>query len=327
MSQDQDLATRGIAAYEAGDKQEAAQLLAQAVKVERDNPQAWFTLAQLVRDPQKKKQCLQMTLRLAPDHAEAKAQLDALSGSAETNTPAAESPKPKSKRAARSFSTPLLTEIPGAPERLSVEYIGAYIRNMATDSVAVLTGRQASEDEADQTWWNVFFPALLISFATGLAFSIRLLFWQSGEFFDPPLIRYIYYPVIVSVVGPVAFGAGALASHWVAMRYAAGKGSLLSHAYASMRVWAPASFSLAILAILSGIITDFRDGYTLTNVFFNGFYDLGGGAIITTVIAAGIAGYAGYLIAQSMAAVHSISTGNAWIVSITMLAVTSLIFL
>jgi hypothetical protein len=325
MSAENDLASQGIAAFKAGNKKEAAKLLAEAVKEDRENDEAWFTLAQLVKDKEKRKQCLEMALKINPDYTEAKTQLEQLENQSLPKN-ASTAPKIKNMGGNSIMSPKLLTSIPGAPENISLAYLLDYEKTMAQDSLSVMMGKTESLKNDEATWWNVFLPVALVSFLTGLAFTIQLLIRMVRyDFFDPPIIRYFYYPIVVVFVGLAAFGAGCVISHWYATKQENGSATLLNHAHTLVKIWTPAAILLAILAVISGILAN-GDGYTLSNVFFNGFYSLDSEEMILTIIAAVIAVYTLFLLSRAIATAHGISMRGALITAIIMLAVTSLVF-
>src|SRR5215216_7194619 len=74
----------------AGNKQEAARLLVNILKTERDNAEAWWLLANASPDTVKARQALQQVLRIRPDHAAARSMLDKLDVDA-SNAPSASS--------------------------------------------------------------------------------------------------------------------------------------------------------------------------------------------------------------------------------------------
>jgi hypothetical protein len=72
MSQTQpgadELVREGGAALRGGDRERARRLLAQAVRAEPRNEQAWLLLAGAVTDPEQRRSCLERVLRLNPEH-------------------------------------------------------------------------------------------------------------------------------------------------------------------------------------------------------------------------------------------------------------------
>src|SRR3990172_10471013 len=74
-----DLTNRGIAAYEAGDRSKARQLLARSVLHNPRDAAGWFYLSQVVDQEDQKRDCLQRALAIDPHHPAARASLAALS--------------------------------------------------------------------------------------------------------------------------------------------------------------------------------------------------------------------------------------------------------
>jgi hypothetical protein len=75
-----DLTARGITAYEAGNKKEAAQYLSQAAREDKSNERGLVLSRPACQRSEKRRQCLENVLKLNPDHAEARAELDQLLG-------------------------------------------------------------------------------------------------------------------------------------------------------------------------------------------------------------------------------------------------------
>ncbi len=86
------LVQQGIAAYKAGNKEEAVRLLSEALRENRQDENAWLYLGAAIDDPGRKRQAFEQVLAINPDNEKAKnalARLDA--GVSGTARPAARS--------------------------------------------------------------------------------------------------------------------------------------------------------------------------------------------------------------------------------------------
>ncbi len=72
---DTDLVQAGIAAAKAGERQQAAALLARAVRLNPASESAWFWLGLVCQTPEQRTYCLQRVLALNPQHAQARQML------------------------------------------------------------------------------------------------------------------------------------------------------------------------------------------------------------------------------------------------------------
>jgi tetratricopeptide (TPR) repeat protein len=84
---DTDLVQAGMAAAKAGQRQQAAALLAQAVRLNPASESAWFWLGLVCQTPEQRTYCLNRVLALNPQHTQAR-QLLAPPASASAQTPA-----------------------------------------------------------------------------------------------------------------------------------------------------------------------------------------------------------------------------------------------
>src|SRR5436190_3081679 len=87
----EDLLQEGIAAFQAGDRPQARELLLEVIKVDPENEQAWYYLAACETDPAKRKQYLEQVLEINPMNTKAREVLDRIKSreSVSTDTPMA----------------------------------------------------------------------------------------------------------------------------------------------------------------------------------------------------------------------------------------------
>jgi hypothetical protein len=99
------LLREGGAALRGGERERARGLLAQAVRLNPRNEQAWLLLAGAVSDPEQRRSCLERVLRLNPEHAIARKAMASLQ-TAGARRPTADGERPTSLAATASADQP-----------------------------------------------------------------------------------------------------------------------------------------------------------------------------------------------------------------------------
>lgn len=336
-----DMVSEGIAAYEAGDVKQARQILSQVVKEDKTNEQAWLYLGRSLTDPEKRKQCFQMVLKLNPDNVEAKRELASAIGRmsaasegdpGEVHTAAKPSAADDARARARAamssrFSLKALNAIPGAPENMSANDVLGFARTLTQSSIAVLLGR---EGDSRASWWRFWLIVVLTTFVNGLLRDVRALIIDVRFETTPDIGNLIVIPFYTILTGGVAVAAGCYLSHWYASRQEGGSGSLLEHSYGLATIWAPASVLMGILFAITSIRLGERFALnyivTLEDLLLVGLPDLPGMSLVLTLIAIAITAYAAFLMSRRLTAIHSFSGRSGWITALIMLAVTAIIF-
>jgi len=327
---------QGIAAYNAGDREKAAELLTQAVRddTEKMNPDAWFYLAQLMTDPDKKRQCLERVVRLDPRYTEAQQQLDALDagGSAAAETPPAASTTPAASTSGLSLG--VLSGIPGAPDYIGVPELTQAGQDFAKRSQAALT-MKTDDATANPSWWSVFTTSLLVATLTGLFTVLQqiIISIRAETSVDFPGILTITF--VMMIVGTAAFYAGAFASYWYATKQADGNGSMLEHFQAAVSLGAPAAIlsSLFIPIEALGIATGntfrtFRHNIlTLDEVILLGIPERTGFSWLLTLILLAAMVFTLFLMNKRFSALHGFSGAAGWISGIIMLVVVAFLYI
>lgn len=338
MEQDvQALIQRGIKAYQAGDTVSARKLLSQAVKIEKWNEEAWWYLAQAMDDPEKRHYCLQMVLKVNPDHAQAQEAL--MQGEAWTPTPPAAAKsrtttngsgeKPKVKAIPVSSSGIRIPPgIPDAPERYDVSDLIAFVQQLVQNSIAIVTGKTS---DAEATWWRFYLMVGVTGFLTGLiadlAAILRAIF-QRSDLFAPSINLWalITTPFIAALFALIAVGVGGFISHWFAI-LRGGKAALLDHSYRLAEIWVPGTLAMAVLGLIQTLIVG-GSVLTLWSVLHVGptlFSTVP--TMILTAIAAGITFYTASLMTKALAKLHPMLTSRDWwLTALLALAVISLVF-
>ena len=326
---------QGIAAYNAGDREQAAQLLTQAVRddTEKMNPDAWFYMAQLMNDPDKKRQCLERVIRLDPNYPDAQSQLDELNGGGSGASQAADGLRSEPAASDSGVSIGLLSAIPGAPPKVGPIELTAAAQDFAKRSQAALTMNTDTATE-NPSWWSVFTTAMLVSTLTGLFYVIQqiIISIRSETAVDFPGILTITF--VVMLVGAGAAYAGAFASYWYATKQAGGNGSMLDHFQAAITLWAPASIlsGLFIPVEALGIATGetfrtFRHNIlTLDEVILQGIVERTGFSWALTLILLAATVFTLFLMNKRFSKLHGLSGASGWITGILMLVVVTFMF-
>lgn len=327
-----DLVTQAVAAYEAGDHSQANRILTQAVKVDKTNAQAWYYLGLLQTDPDKRRQCFERVLRIEPDNELAQAELAKVGTEARPQN-VTDMPKETPKRASvlnsdASFSSGLLSAIPGAPSSVSVSAVASHTQAMMQQSVPVFSGQQAPD--STRTWWELFLSVTLVSFFIGLLGMLANFLLRVHVNVGIDLFSIIFPPILAIFVGLVAVSAGCYLSYWYVTKQEGGTGLLLSHCSGLVSVWIPASIVLAVFIFVVSVLNtfDILNGgvIPLEYVLRLGFPRMSGLTLIYTILAGGIAAYAMYLMSKFIVDVHGVSARAGWITAFIMIFITALIF-
>jgi hypothetical protein len=290
----EDLLQEGIAAFQAGDRARAHELLSEVVKVDPENEQAWYYLAASESNPAVRRQYLEQVLEINPGNAKAREVLERIkaregeasvvdtmpprAGSARVRPldPALDAPGAAEDEPG-SFKIPF--RIPGAPERTTWE-------KLARDGVALLRGTLDvllrkpgvyEEEVSRATWWRFWLIAGASVVGSAILSIFNALFLQvrfSSSLFN--IIAVLLTPLFFVVIALVTLYVGCYVSfRWAQSR--GGNGSLLSHAYTVALVWAPVallngalSFVLNLLGIPAAPVTLLISLYALL-VIADGF--------------------------------------------------------
>lgn len=294
-----DLLQEGIAAFQAGDRAKAHELLSQVVQVDPENEQAWYYLAASESDPALRKQYLEQVLEINPGNAKAREVLDRIiareresSASAE---PSSVSQPLRGERKSRihaldptigapgeavgeegSFVLPVA--IPGAPGRVSLERLFRDgVKLLETGTNVLLRKPGVYEDEVDRaTWWRFWLISGIAALGTAILSIFSALFLQirfSTSLFN--IVSVLLTPFFVVPVALITLFVGCYASHRWALSQG-GHGSLVKHAYTVAVVWAP---MMLINSALSFVFNLFGIGVGLLTLIISlyALYLIGGG--------------------------------------------------
>lgn len=321
MSEENSLAARGIAAYEAGDKREAAQLLSEAVKDEKTNETAWYYLAQLLANPEKKRHCLEMVLRINPDHAEARAELAALEhttsqsdGGVDQPGNVQQMPRPgaEGSGAEASVSASWASAIPGAPASITASQIMSDAQHILQGAVEVFTGQRDPLDDR-VTWWNFVMIGLVIGFVNGLLFITRGLIFNIRVGSTPAIPGLFTRPFLAMFIIAAALGIACFVSYWYLKHGAGGQGDLLKHNFLVARIWALPAVLMGVLYAAENLFSGTTLVLTFNRLMSTGFTAFSGVGIILTAIALVIALYTLQRLARGLEKLHGVESRPAYI--------------
>ncbi len=275
----------GIAAFQAGDRTKAHDLLLEVVKVDPENEQAWYYLAASESNPATRRQYLEQVLEINPGNAKAREVLDRMKAR-EVSQPAAAVEPPGSDRRSRiraldpemepapgaagdvpgSFKIPI--RIAGAPERTTWE-------KLARDGVALLRAGMdvalrkpgVHADEVTRaTWWRFWLMAGTAAVGSGILSIFNALFLQirySNSLFN--IFAVLLTPFFFVAVALLTMFVGCYASYRWALNQG-GSDSLLKHAYTVVLVWAPI---MLVNSVISFVFNLFGFGNWLTTLVLN----------------------------------------------------------
>lgn len=271
----EDLLQEGIAAFQAGDRLQARELLLEVIKVDPENEQAWYYLAACESDPGKRKEYLQQVLEINPTNAKAREVLDRIKSRESVNSDAPmASPSGSGSGRSRlraldpeldapgasidepgSFRIPV--RIPGAPARTTWERLGRDgVSLLRVGSQAALRTPNAHADEiTNATWWRFWLIAGVAAVGAGILSFVNALWLQarySGSLFN--IIGVLLTPFLFVAFALITLFVGCYASY----RYAqirGGMGSLVSHAYTVAVVWAPILLINSVLRFVFNLFT------------------------------------------------------------------------
>lgn len=334
------LSEQGIAAYNAGNHQEAGRLLSQAVKEEKTNPDAWYYLAQVLSDPEKKKQCLQMAIRVDPDYTVAREQLAALESSEDDPFADADEPPsratPTRQRTTSSgtgsgVSMGMFSAIPGAPASFSGDTAASSFQDFGQNSASVLSG-DVEAVASKATWWTVASAVVIAGFFNGLMLSVaNIISTIRFDFVDITFPGIILWPFLGLLTLGAGITAGGMLSYWYMARKES-SATLLEHFGGFVGVVAPASLVTGLLIALERLglgDSSINSVLTLREVLisFDAFEAMNGYAWVLMVIAVVITGYALFLLNKHFSRIHGSSGAAGWVAGILALSVMAFTFI
>lgn len=303
--QTDDLLREGIAAFQAGDRETAHDLLSELVKLEPENEQAWYYLAASERDPAVRREYLERVLTINPDNRKAREVLDRIKAREAETTPAAtsfEAPRPETttssgKSKIRELRQPAPGEartagkgiklpftIPGAPEYVDVEAAARDAWDLLKSGAQAIYRRPGvyAGEVAQATWWRFWLVSAagaVIAAAVALFIALFLAIRLPGLL---NIFLILFTPILAIPVLMGGMFVAAYGSHKLAERYGSGQ-PLVKHAMAGALVLAPLTaayalinFVLLLVGIGSGLmilviaaygILTIADGYDNLHLF------------------------------------------------------------
>ncbi len=266
----EDMLQEGIAAFQAGDRAKAHDLLLEVVKVDPENEQAWYYLAASESNTELRKQYLEQVLEINPNNAKAREVLNRIKAregasgqvlQAEPTVPASGSsgksrihpldPVMGSEAGADepgSFKIPV--RIPGAPDRTTWESLardGVALMRVGSD-VALRKPGVYSDEVGRATWWRFWLIAGTAAIGSGILSLFDALFLQirfATSLFN--IFGVLLTPFFFVAIALISLYVGCYASYRYALTQN-GSTSLLKHAYTVALVWAPITLLNAVIS-------------------------------------------------------------------------------
>jgi hypothetical protein len=336
MATGRDLAQEGIAAYKAGEKGRAQELLSQAVKDNPNHEQAWYFLAAVQTDMTRRKECLEMVIKINPGNTRAHEMLAKtnarLAESGPTPPPpqaqtfTAESPKVKQGIPVTGEGFTLPFEIPGAPTHITPRELVDSGISLLRNSVGIFLKQPgAYEDEIRRaTWWRFWLMVGTGSVVSAILYAIGNLFLEFR--FPPANILSPILTLIFSIpINMAAVYVGCYVSHWYATKQAHGLASQVEHSHAMAAAWMPGNIASAalgaIVALLFGSAFSFA---ILMNPSVWGF--LGIGLLLLIIVSIALALYTLSIQVKGVQILYKFVGGPLWITTALMLVVTGITY-
>lgn len=314
----EDMLQEGIAAFQAGDRARAHELLSEVVKVDPENEQAWYYLAASEGNPALRKQYLEQVLDINPSNAKAREVLERIksreAAAAQSEPAPATSTSGERKSRIRpldpvlgaaasvpdnapgSFRIPV--QIPGAPERVTPESLAASAVALLRTGVLILSRQPGvyADEVLRATWWRFWLIAGGAALGSAVLSIFNALFLQirySTSLFN--IFTILLTPIFVIPVALITLYVGCYASYQWAIRHGGG-GSLLRHSYTVALVWAPVVLLNSFISLVFNLI--------------------GIGSGLTTLL---VNLYSWYLIAEGFENLHLFTdTNQKWITAAVM---------
>lgn len=292
MQPQQDLLQKGIAAFQAGEREKARALLEQYVDIEPDDEQGWYYLAAVDSDPQIRKRHLERVLEINPTNAKAREVLDRIKareatvlGDAPTSSTSASGdgtastkgkPRlrvidPEAAPRAGAADSPengfkLPIRIPGAPDYISLQSVARDGIGMLRTGWQILLRRPGTYgSEVDMaTWWRFWLVVLtgaILSAAVSLVFALYIVIVSSVSLFS--FFSILLTPLLSVPLTVIALFAGCVASYQYA-KAQKWNAPLVKHCMTAGIVWAP---MVVFTSVLTFILSLFGFGGGLTAVF------------------------------------------------------------
>lgn len=198
--------------------------------------------------------------------------------------------------AVNGFSLPVPAGIPGAPERVAISDILAFVQDKAQEAAGILKGGAQTTDKTRVSWWQIVQMIFLTGLLTAVVvFVVTMIF----NFRGLSLFSIVGIPVLLIFRAFAGVGVGLFLSHWFITTQRSGSASLLNHSYPLTLLWAIGSIANLVLVILEPILSG--RAIDLSSFLLSGFgFGLGGSTLILTLLAAAIAVATGYFMVKAL---------------------------
>lgn len=330
-----------IAAFRAGDKAKARELLEQVVSETPDDARGWYYLAAVQTELARRKEYLERVLALEPGNDKAREMLDRTNERLNEAHEPVEFPKeeavkgrvqgvPSASVADREFALPVA--IPGAPPRVTVRELVSDGVALLRNSIGIFLKRPgAYEDEIKRaTWWRFWLTVGTGSVVGAVFFALGQLFLEFRfasllPGYGVNIFRVFLVLIFTIPMNMAAVYTGAYASHWYATKQANGIASLVQHSHTMAAVWLPANVINAALGALLSLL--FGATFSVSLLFSGlGLAAFGLGLLITMVVSIAIGLYTLSILVKGIEILYKFTGGPLWITTLVMLVVTGLVY-
>jgi tetratricopeptide (TPR) repeat protein len=261
------LAQQGIAAYKAGNKEEAVRLLSQALRQNRQDEDAWLYLGAALDDPVRKRQAFQQVLQINPDNEKAKNALTRLDQMQTGQGAPAASARPAGTAATPSRSAmtkqklyqdgiAIPFDIEGAPEKVTVPYLIEHAKERINQAIQIYVNRNYElivSGAQGATMWDVWFTAGVGIVAVGVADLVgRLIGWPLSFF--PGGLGGLFWPFVSAIVTMAATAAGFAGGLYASRYYLQSQGvnvSLPQHGMYYALIFLPLLLANAVVGLVT----------------------------------------------------------------------------
>jgi hypothetical protein len=260
------LVQQGIAAYRAGNKDEAIRLLSQAIRENRSDETAWLYLGACLDDPDKKRKAYERVLELNPNNDKAKNALARL-GVAATAAPSSggkdkmsdSGPKPKQEAPSPGEGFALPFQVEGSPARVTLPYLIENGKTRIQQAIQIFTKYDFEPIvNAGQgaTMWDAVFTAGVGVVAVGAADLIgRWIGWPLSLFSGG--LGGLIWPIFSAIVAMAGTAAGFAVGNYASRMYVENQKISVSksqHAMYFALVFLPLVLVNAILSFLTNAL-------------------------------------------------------------------------
>ncbi len=302
------LVQEGIAAYKAGQKEEAVRLLKDALREDQNDDRAWLYLGLALDDGDYKRKAFERAVQINPENVEARQALSKLKKSASGAKPAASAARKEKMGGAASAAgggstsnspkslkdlpfanvvLPLPVKVDGAPEKLTIGHLLEAGQAGAEEGLNLYTKPGSGSQPDSVRAWEPVLLAIVATVAVGAGIFVGQLFaliyfiGRFGRFFTFSMVLSPFLAAIAAMLGmAAAFAVAAVASQQY-LKNEKVEVDLPKHALYYARLAMPIALvqaALTLVAYVLGIVISLH--------------------WLTTLAVIGLSAYAWYLLSQ-----------------------------